>query len=210
MSLAVGQKRCSFRILPKNCSISSKSLSLREAFLSASFGLSEGNHRAESPPTVTHLLECDLAMSWLLSGQNQGATWGLSQTEAPETEKLQHLFSLNVWEKSFWMARSTILLLSQKCEAPSVRSGFAKSAFQLLGSLSCDEDEGPTGPGYLRLLMKTFWYLPALSSQNTLTNNECLKRDESLEHNYLCRCSFFYFVSTKHTFEIIISIISSN
>lgn len=86
--LAAGHKMCSsFRILPENCSISNKSLSFREAFLWASFCLSVDNHRAESAWTVTHLQECDLAMSWLPSGQSQGATWGLSQTGAQETAK---------------------------------------------------------------------------------------------------------------------------
>lgn len=137
------------RIPPENCSISDKSLSFREAFPWASFCLSEVNHRAESARTVTHLQECDLAMSWLPSGQTQGATWGLSQAAAQETAKknweqyFSLLASLWTWEELLnGEVHNPITVSEMRCTICENR--LAESPFQLLRSLSCykEEEEG--------------------------------------------------------------------
>lgn len=95
-------------------------------------------------------------MSWRPSGHSRGATWGLSQTEAHQTPApLQNFaaslhFGLWMVEGSCWMARFTILLLSQKCHAPSVRTGSVNLLFNYRALWAVIRWRRVAGAGFLR------------------------------------------------------------
>lgn len=148
----------------ENCLIFNKGLSRKEAFLLASF-----NHHSESARTVTHLQECDLAMSWLSSGQSWGATWGLSQTESKrechETEidcsTLSLCSTLSFWmvEKRYRAVRIAILLLFQKCNVPSVRTGLPNLLFNYWALSAVIRRKTAGGAAALDLKYKLFGFL---------------------------------------------------
>ena len=122
---------------------------LWEAFLRPSSRLSEGNYLGESARTVTRLRECDLAMSWLPSGQSRGVTWGPESHQGTERnpDLLQYTsaFFARLWAWNGWgkllnsEVHNPIIVSEMRCSL--CENGVAGSPFQLLRSLSCDKEQ---------------------------------------------------------------------
>lgn len=125
------------RILPGNCLTSNKSPVFREAFVWASFDLSEGNHHSEkcsnSHTSPGLWLSDELAPIRPESRCHVRPGSDRSTRAGKETEICCSTFvpslHFELWMGEERMVRSTILLLSQQCNAPSVRTALLNLLF---------------------------------------------------------------------------------